>query len=293
MTTEKFIRSATKVHGKLYDYSQVIYIKSTTPVVIICMTHGQFSQTPYLHIRRKAGCPTCARDKRVVSRKARMKWLSYDEAKAVVRLQHFTTISEWNTWCKTDKPINIPSSPRTTYRSQWKGWSDWLGNERFWLEFEEARDIVRTLGLRSYEDWVFFCNTLQQKPPSIPFEPKKIYKNEWKGWGDWLGYSSRANGDLPGIIYVIRQSNLPSNVLKVGRTYRLDKRIYEHTRIQGTTLDVICTFEVSNMREAELEAHAVAREYGVPYPHYHHKEYFCVSDVSAFVHALSRTLNKK
>lgn len=293
MTTEKFIRAAEEVHGDLYDYSRAVYTKSTVPVVITCSVHGQFSQAPHLHVNRRAGCPACAQLKRVASRRALTEWLPYDEARAVVRSQQFTTISEWNSWGKTDKPTNIPSSPRTTYHSQWKGWSDWLGNERVWLEFDEARAVVRTLGLRSYEDWVFFCNALQKKPHNIPFEPKKIYEAQWRGWGDWLGYASRSNGDLAGIIYVIRQSNLPTDVVKVGRTYRLDKRIYEHRRIQRTELDVICTFDVPNMREAEVVSHNIAREHGTPYPHYNHKEYFCISNIPAFVYALERALTEK
>lgn len=39
-TTEQFIKEANKIHHDVYDYSQVIYVKSRQPVKIICKHHG-------------------------------------------------------------------------------------------------------------------------------------------------------------------------------------------------------------------------------------------------------------
>lgn len=58
--TKEFLLKAKKVHGNKYDYSQVIYIKSSIKVNIICKHHGTFSQTPQNHLRG-SGCPICAR----------------------------------------------------------------------------------------------------------------------------------------------------------------------------------------------------------------------------------------
>jgi hypothetical protein len=46
--TTEFIDKSTKVHGDLYDYSNVEYINNHTKVVIICKKHGEFTQTPGL-----------------------------------------------------------------------------------------------------------------------------------------------------------------------------------------------------------------------------------------------------
>lgn len=46
------------VHGDQYDYSKVDYQGDGEYVVIICNTHGSFSQTPSNHIQGK-GCPKC------------------------------------------------------------------------------------------------------------------------------------------------------------------------------------------------------------------------------------------
>lgn len=64
--TSKFIETAKQVHGDKYDYSDIIYVNSYTPVRIICKIHGPFVQTPTIHINSKsplgraAGCQQCA-----------------------------------------------------------------------------------------------------------------------------------------------------------------------------------------------------------------------------------------
>ena len=59
MTTEEFIKKAKEVHGDKYDYSKVVYKGTDTLVTIICPEHGEFTQTPYHHLRRRHGCPNC------------------------------------------------------------------------------------------------------------------------------------------------------------------------------------------------------------------------------------------
>ena len=57
-TTEEWIASARKVHGKKYDYSKVEYIDAKTKVTIICPEHGEFWQTPNSHLNG-VSCPKC------------------------------------------------------------------------------------------------------------------------------------------------------------------------------------------------------------------------------------------
>lgn len=57
--TDKFIKKANDIHNNKYDYSKVIYIDSTTEVIITCPVHGDFSQTPASHLQ-KHGCSNCA-----------------------------------------------------------------------------------------------------------------------------------------------------------------------------------------------------------------------------------------
>lgn len=57
-TPEQFVKDAQEIHGDKYDYSKVVYINSTTPVIITCQTHGDFEQTPNGHLC--GGCKECA-----------------------------------------------------------------------------------------------------------------------------------------------------------------------------------------------------------------------------------------
>jgi very-short-patch-repair endonuclease len=57
--TKGFIIKAINVHGDMYDYSKVVYVKNTDKIIIICNTHGQFEQTPKGHLRG-GGCKLCA-----------------------------------------------------------------------------------------------------------------------------------------------------------------------------------------------------------------------------------------
>jgi hypothetical protein len=60
LTTAEFIDKATSKLGNKYDYSQVNYVNTKTPVTIICPEHGPFKQRPSNHLTGYEGCPHCA-----------------------------------------------------------------------------------------------------------------------------------------------------------------------------------------------------------------------------------------
>jgi hypothetical protein len=57
-TTEKFIKKSKEVHGNKYSYSKSNYINNHVKIIIICPTHGEFLQTPNVHLLGH-GCPCC------------------------------------------------------------------------------------------------------------------------------------------------------------------------------------------------------------------------------------------
>lgn len=59
-STSVFIRKASKLHVGRYDYSKVDYINNRTAVIIICPEHGEFIQTPQIHLNGH-GCQKCAK----------------------------------------------------------------------------------------------------------------------------------------------------------------------------------------------------------------------------------------
>lgn len=57
-TKESFIEKAIARHGTRYDYTKVRYVNNRVPVTITCPKHGDFQQTPKMHLRGH-GCPSC------------------------------------------------------------------------------------------------------------------------------------------------------------------------------------------------------------------------------------------
>ena len=60
LTLDEFIKKAKEIHGDKYDYSKVEYENVETKVCIICPEHGEFWQTPDVHLYNKCGCSRCS-----------------------------------------------------------------------------------------------------------------------------------------------------------------------------------------------------------------------------------------
>jgi hypothetical protein len=60
--TDIFIGKSISVHGDKYDYSLVEYSHSRTKVIIICSIHGEFKQSPNIHLKG-GGCQKCKSSK--------------------------------------------------------------------------------------------------------------------------------------------------------------------------------------------------------------------------------------
>lgn len=58
--TQIFIEKARAVHGDLYGYDRVVYVRSRDKVAITCKKHGDFEQIPNAHLSGR-GCPSCPR----------------------------------------------------------------------------------------------------------------------------------------------------------------------------------------------------------------------------------------
>ena len=56
----EFIEKAEKIHGTVYDYSNIVYVNWYTNLEIVCKKHGVFLQRPSTHLRG-SGCPSCAK----------------------------------------------------------------------------------------------------------------------------------------------------------------------------------------------------------------------------------------
>jgi hypothetical protein len=59
-TTEEYIELARAAHNDKYTYENVTYSGMTTPVVVTCPEHGDWSVIAGAHLHRKTGCAKCA-----------------------------------------------------------------------------------------------------------------------------------------------------------------------------------------------------------------------------------------
>ena len=130
---------------------------------------------------------------------------SFVQSRAFVRTLKLKRVSEWEKYCKglfegkPPLPYDIPKRPYQTYAKQgWKGYGDWLGTGRLanqckaYKKFKDARNIARSLKLKSFSEWVNFSQGRTRGKKrlvnDIPAYPNQVYaKKGWLSWGDWLG----------------------------------------------------------------------------------------------------------
>lgn len=112
---------------------------------------------------------------------------SFYDARKFARSLGLNGQNDWIEYHKSGKrPLDIPASPSVVYKHKgWVSWHDWVGKE--FLSFNDAREFVQKLNLKSSTDWINYVKT-GKKPENIPSTPQKVYKNKgWISFGDWLG----------------------------------------------------------------------------------------------------------
>jgi hypothetical protein len=131
---------------------------------------------------------------RIFNESGKMNYRPFDEAREFVRGLNLKSTDDWRRYCLSgEKPEDIPSNPRTVYPNEFKGVGDWLGTgnlgsiakrRQFW-PFEDAREYVRELKFKNYDEWMDYAKT-DKRPIEIPAIPHQVY-SEFKGYNDWIG----------------------------------------------------------------------------------------------------------
>jgi hypothetical protein len=147
-------------------------------------------------------------------RRGKEEWRPFEEARDFVHTLGLKNEAQWKEYCRSgEKPVDIPANLKGVYGDEWQGMGNWLGTGRIanqhkvFTSFEEAREFVRSLGLKSAEEWYAYAKS-DKKPDDIPFNPDQVYtrkqkgvitditenidvdteeQGEWRGWADWLG----------------------------------------------------------------------------------------------------------
>ena len=172
-----------------YDYSLVDYKNTNTKVIVIDKKfNSKHSITP----------KELLKGKKCSSSNLTNGYLDFEDARGFVWNLNLKNESEWRNYLKTEnRPWNITTNPSKLYKD--KGWismSDWLGSKKGWdgnyLEFENAREIVRKENLQSQSDWYDYVKN--GKPHNIPSNPQFVYKDKWKSLPDWIGTNEGWDG---------------------------------------------------------------------------------------------------
>jgi hypothetical protein len=127
-------------------------------------------------------------------------FLSYDAAKAFIRDLKISTSIAYKLWAYSAKrPPQIPVAPESVYNGSWKGWDDYLsrdpkraqskrrppkGNE--FMAFGNAKEHAQRLQLKTVNDFKMWAAS-HKRPCDFPSNPDLFYKEQWKGYRDFLG----------------------------------------------------------------------------------------------------------
>jgi superfamily II DNA or RNA helicase len=142
---------------------------------------------------------------------SKLTFRTYKDAEAFAHSLNLKSSSDWRAYTQgayTNKPkipTNIPATPHQVYKNNgWISWGKFLGTgavatqQKNYKKYEEAQKYASKLGLKSWNEWVSYCNgefnKLPPKPENIPNYPNAIYKGKgWRGMGQWLGTGKRGH----------------------------------------------------------------------------------------------------
>ena len=121
---------------------------------------------------------------------------SFKEARNYVRNLKLKNNAEWKEYCKLgNKPDDIPANPNGTYKKDFEGIPDWLGNgntRMIPVTYDECRKFAQKNNITKQKEWENFSKS-DKRPSNIPGHPRDVYKKEWISWGNFLGTGSIAN----------------------------------------------------------------------------------------------------
>lgn len=129
--------------------------------------------------------------------------LTYSEAKAWAR-GHQPKINGVKEWRELRKifslPQGMPAWPQGYYGSEFEGWGEFLGTgniaatRRNFKPYNKAKTWAQSQkpAIKTKSEW---CLMVKQKevPQDIPVDPRSHYKEEFEGWGKFLGTGAIAN----------------------------------------------------------------------------------------------------
>jgi predicted helicase len=119
-------------------------------------------------------------------------YLPFDEVKKFALSKKFKNNRAYTLYVKDNLLHEMyPATPERVYKNfGWKSWSDFLGTNRKrnikYVSMSVFKEFIKTNNIKSALEYLMFCKS-GEKPDEIPYHPERAYKEEWKGWADFLG----------------------------------------------------------------------------------------------------------
>ncbi len=114
-SSEDFITKARVLHGDKYDYSKVNYIRYDEKVIILCKIHGEFLQTPGVHLK-PCGCKTCSTIQRKQTCQLKYGGPSPSHSALVQRKQKQTCLERYGVEYAIQSPSTMKKKKQTTIK---------------------------------------------------------------------------------------------------------------------------------------------------------------------------------
>ena len=94
---EKFLAKLKEKFGDKFGLDEFIYESSTSPVTLICPTHGAFSRLPHQILNSQLGCPLCGSDAKAEVHNAAVakKQAAKEEKQRVIDEMNAQKLQEW------------------------------------------------------------------------------------------------------------------------------------------------------------------------------------------------------
>ena len=149
------------------------------------------------------------------------KYRSFEEARYYARSLKLKNIIQWQTHCKSKEfPNDIPTIPKRTYKSKFKGFHDFLGTNfvhhsyRKYRPFKDARKYAHSLKLNTIKGWV-----MHSKSKNFPLDIRKNpsgYVKEFIDMDDFLGietmYKNRQYRSFKEVKKYVQSLNIKSQI---------------------------------------------------------------------------------
>jgi very-short-patch-repair endonuclease len=122
-------------------------------------------------------------------------YYEYEYCKILLKDKKFNNRKEFYEFTKTNIDNKIPKRPDHVYKKQnkWEGWQTFLSIEKtppihksnLFLSYDDAKKFISSIKFTQQSEYINYI--MDNNIEFLPKRPDYVYKNNWKGYLDFLG----------------------------------------------------------------------------------------------------------